>query len=62
MACRRPLPGHAGDEDDIRFLTRKMRIKTVAAVAAIVDTYFPDTVLPASTTLTLEKILAESAP
>ena len=62
MACRRPLPGHAGDEDDIRFLTRKMRIRTVAAVAAIVDTYFPDTVLPASTTLTLEKILAEPAP
>ena len=58
MACRRPLPGHPGDEADIAFLVRKMAITKLAAIEAIVNEYFPDTVLPAATVLTLENILA----
>lgn len=62
MACRQPLPGHAGDEADIGFLAQKMRIKTAAEIERIVDAYFPDTVLPAKTLLTLEKILHANTP
>jgi hypothetical protein len=62
MACRRPLPGYAGDEGDIAFLLRKMRISDVATVEKIVDQYFPDTVLPATTVLTVENLLARQKP
>jgi hypothetical protein len=62
MACRRPLPGYPGDEGDIAFLFRKMGIADVARVEKIVDQYFPDTVLPASTVRTLESLLARPKP
>jgi hypothetical protein len=58
MACRRPLPGHPGDEADIAFLVRKMAINKLAVIETIVNEYFPDTVLPAATVRTLETILA----
>jgi len=29
-ACRAPLPGYAGDQEDILFLVRKMELKTFA--------------------------------
>ena len=57
MACRKAMPGYAGDETDIGFLARKMEITTVAEIEKIVDAYFPDTVLPAKTQLALETIL-----
>lgn len=58
MACRRPLPGYAGDEGDIAFLLKKMAIADVATVERIVGQYFPDTVLPATTVRTVENLLA----
>ena len=58
MACRKPLPGYLGDESDIAFLLMKMAIKSTAEVERIVDQYFPDTVLPASTHLVIEKLLS----
>lgn len=57
MACRRALPGYAGDEADIAFLLGKMAIKSTDEVERIVDKYFPDTVLPAATLVVLEKLL-----
>ena len=58
MACRRPLPGYAGDEGDIAFLLRRMQIGDLAVIETIVNEYFPDTVLPAATLRTLENLLA----
>jgi hypothetical protein len=58
MACRRPLPGYPGDEGDIAFLLKKMGIADVATVEEIVNQYFPDTVLPATTVRTVEHLLA----
>jgi hypothetical protein len=60
MACRKALPGYVGDEADIAFLLKKMAIKTTAEVACIVDQYFPDTVLPASTEVVIERLISLS--
>lgn len=57
MACRKPLPGYAGDYGDIETLLRVTRCKSVAAIQDIVDTFFPDTVLPDATKVTLDGIL-----
>jgi hypothetical protein len=60
MACRKALPGYSGDEADIAFLLRRMEIKSASEVEAIVDRYFPDTVLPAATSAVIERLLTNS--
>ena len=40
-ACRPPLPGYAGDYEDIRFLVRKVALRSVAAAGKIHDRFFP---------------------
>ena len=60
MACRKSLPGYAGDETDIAFLLKKMTLKNASEVERIVDQYFPDTVLPAATLAVIEKLLTPS--
>jgi hypothetical protein len=45
MACRKPLPGYEGDYQDIEVLLRVTKLKTVAQVQAVIDCFFPDTVL-----------------
>lgn len=60
MACRKALPGYLGDEADIKFLLKKVGIKDASEVEAIIDQYFPDTVLPAATMIVIERSLASS--
>jgi hypothetical protein len=40
-ACRPPLPGYAGDYDDIIFLVQKMGLKSVEEAEMIHDKFFP---------------------
>ena len=40
-ACRPPLPGYVGDYDDIRFLLRKMELRSLPEVEGIFDRFFP---------------------
>ena len=40
-ACRPRLPGYPGDEEDIRFLLRKTRPRSVAAVEQTYERFFP---------------------
>lgn len=47
-AARPPLPGYAGDAEDIRFLLRKMEITSVAAAEAVHDKFFPHDELSAA--------------
>lgn len=47
-ACRPPLPGYPGDQDDIRFLIRKMRLRSLKAAEAIHDQFFPHDELSAA--------------
>ena len=46
-ACRAPLPGYAGDYDDIRFLLRKMEIRSLEGAEAILERFFPENGLSA---------------
>lgn len=57
MACRKPMPGYAGDYQDIETLVRVTKIRTVDQVAAVVDSFFPDTVLPDEVQLVLSDLL-----
>lgn len=57
MAGRKPLPGYAGDYHDIETLLRVTKIKSVDAVATVVEAFFTDTVLPETTQLALIDIL-----
>jgi hypothetical protein len=40
MACRPPLPGYPGDEADITFLIRKIGIKNLQQLEALIDKYY----------------------
>lgn len=44
MACRRALPGYKGDEEDLRFLIRKLEIGKIEEIQAWIDKYYPDDV------------------
>lgn len=41
-ACRPRLPGYGGDEDDIAFLLRRLRPRSLAAVEEIFGRFFPE--------------------
>lgn len=42
LACRRALPGYKGDEEDLRFLIIKMKIKRVEDIQKWIDKFYPD--------------------
>ena len=58
-ACRPPLPGYPGDEGDIRFLLRKIRPKSLVAVEAIFEKFFPGDALSERATALVEETLEE---
>jgi hypothetical protein len=41
LACRSGLPGYPGDIEDIRFLIRKMEIRTLAQVEEFLGRFYP---------------------
>jgi hypothetical protein len=45
-ACRAPLPGYAGDQEDILFLVRKMGFRSFGEVEAIYHRFFPHEEIP----------------
>lgn len=45
LACRTPLPGYAGDVDDIAFLCRKMNIRTMEEIEKHLERFYPHEVL-----------------
>ncbi len=57
MASRKPLPGYAGDFDDIALLLRLTKVRSVEQVGEIVNDFFPDTVLPDDVRLVLAGLL-----
>lgn len=44
-ACRPPLPGRAGDKEDIEFLLKKMEIQSLAEAERVHERFFPHDVL-----------------
>lgn len=59
LAGRRALPGYAGDEDDLRFLIRKMKIQSIAEVQTHIDRYYPDDVPSDSAKAMIAQIIKE---
>lgn len=59
LACRAPLPGYQGDLDDLRFLIRKLSIRSVGEIQEIIDKYYPDDVLVPGHAALLETLLEE---
>lgn len=61
-ACRQPMPGYPGDEADIRFLLRKIKPASIAAVEDIQDRFFPGEGLHTRALELIEEFLKENSP
>ena len=59
LACRDPLPGYAGDHEDLKFLIHKLEIKTVEDVQGCIDKYYPDDVLLPKHASVIETLIEE---
>lgn len=59
LAGRSALPGYAGDIEDIRFLIRKMGIRSVEQVEEHLDRFYPHDALTPRTRELIEALLAE---
>jgi hypothetical protein len=59
-ACRAPLPGYAGDQEDILFLVRKMELKTFAQVEEVYHRFFPRDQIPEQSRLSIEGVLEKA--
>lgn len=59
-ASRPRLPGYAGDEDDIAFLVRKIRPKSLHEVEELFARFFPDDALPDRTKVLVERVIKEA--
>lgn len=62
LAGRAALPGQQGDLADIRFLVRKMGLRTAAEVEEHVDWFYPGEGLSPRVRETVEGLLAEGGP
>jgi hypothetical protein len=58
-ACRPRLPGYAGDEEDIGFLLKKIRPKSLAAVEETFGRFFPEDDLSDRARAVVERLLQE---
>jgi hypothetical protein len=61
LACREPLPGYAGDVEDLRFLIKKLGITSVDEVQSHVDRYYPDDVIKPEHRLLIQHLMQEGA-
>ncbi len=59
-ACRAPLPGYAGDQEDILFLVRKMELKSFGRVEEVYHRFFPRDEIPELCRLAIEAVLGKA--
>ena len=59
LACRRALPGYKGDEEDLRFLIKKLKISSFQEIQEWIDKYYPDDVPSKQDQAFLEKLIRE---
>lgn len=59
LACRAPLPGYQGDLDDLRFLIRKLGVRSVDDIQRAVDSYYPDDTIAPAHVLLLQTLVEE---
>ena len=61
LACRRALPGYKGDEEDLRFLIRKLEISSIKDIQKHIDKYYPDDAPNESGRALLNQIIEEES-
>jgi len=61
LACRRPVGAYRGDLDDLQFLIRKLGIRSVEEVQAIVDDFYPDDVLRPADRALIESLIEKKS-
>jgi hypothetical protein len=59
-ACRAPLPGYAGDQEDILFLVRKMELRSLGQVEEVYHRFFPRDEIDDRSRLSIEAILEKA--
>ncbi len=59
LACRRPIGAYQGDLEDLRFLIRKIGIRSVEEIQEIIDAFYPDDVIRAEDRALLESLLED---
>lgn len=59
LACRRALRGYKGDEDDLRYLIKKLAIRTFEEIQNRIHQYYPDDVPSTSDRSFLEQLIRE---
>ncbi|MCC5840116.1 MAG: hypothetical protein JJT96_08330 [Opitutales bacterium] len=59
LACREPFPGQNVDAADLRFLVRKMGIRTLAEVEECVDRFYDDRILSKENQAAVSRIIEE---
>ena len=62
LACRRALPGYKGDEEDLRFLIRKLEISSFQEIQEWIYKYYPDDVPSKQDQAFLEQLIREECP
>lgn len=58
-AARRPLPGYEGDYGDLRFLIKKLEIKSLDELQERIDRFFPDDVISSEKAEFIAEIIEE---
>lgn len=61
LACRRALPGYKGDEEDLRFLIRELKIGKIDEIQSWIDKYYPDDSPSASDRSFLAQLIKEES-
>ena len=61
LVCRRALPGYKGDEEDLRFLIRKLKIGKIDEIQSWIDKYYPDDSPSASDRSFLAQLIKEES-
>ncbi len=59
LACRSALPGYQGDLDDLRFLIRKLAVRSVDDIQRIIDSYYPDDTISPAHVVLLQALIDE---
>jgi len=59
LACRPPLPGYGGDIEDIRFLIRKMDIRTMEQLDKHIERFYPHDALHEQARVVIGEVLGE---
>lgn len=60
IACRRPLPGYRGDQEDLLFLIRKLEINSIDDIQKRLDRFFPDEIIREENHQVLQSLIKEA--